>query len=31
MTTIEQIFNEIKRGAVDILLENELLERLRDR
>lgn len=29
MTTIEQDFNEIKRGTVDILLENELLDRLR--
>jgi len=30
MTTIEQAFNEIKRGTVDILLEEELLERLRE-
>jgi tyrosyl-tRNA synthetase len=28
MTKIEQIFREIKRGTVDILLEDELLERL---
>ncbi len=30
MTTIEQDFNEIKRGAVDILLEPELMERFRE-
>lgn len=30
MPTIEQILSEIKRGTVDILLENELLERLRE-
>lgn len=30
MTTIEQAFNEIKRGTVDILLEDELMQRLRD-
>lgn len=28
--TIERDFDEIKRGVVDILLENELLERLRE-
>ena len=30
MTTIEQDFNEIKRGTVDILLESELMERFRE-
>ena len=30
MTTIDQNFNEIKRGTVDILLEPELMERLRE-
>ena len=30
MTTIDHAFNEIKRGTVDIFLENELRERLRE-
>ena len=30
MTKVEQDFNEIKRGTVDILLADELMERLRE-